>query len=87
MNEFSKPQVLLVDDVPGNLKVLCNLLEPEGYDVLVASRGKDALQTAAQVLPDLILLDVVMPEMDGFEVCRNLKAEGNYSGIQRIVKK
>lgn len=75
MNEQNKPQILVVDDVLGNLQVLSNMLEPQGYDVLIANRGKDALQTAAQVLPDMILLDVMMPGIDGFEVCQRLKAD------------
>ena len=66
-------QILLVDDQPTNLDVLCRLLELEGYDVLLAPTGQVALNSATRVIPDLILLDVTMPEMDGYEVCRRLK--------------
>jgi CheY-like chemotaxis protein/DNA-binding CsgD family transcriptional regulator len=66
--------VLIVDDVPDNLAVLHDALDESGYTVLVAINGEAALQRAAQVLPDIILLDAMMPGMDGFEVARRLKA-------------
>ena len=66
-------KILLVDDQPANLDVLCELLEAEGCKVSMAPNGQLALKLAPQVLPDLILLDVMMPGMDGYEVCRRLK--------------
>ncbi len=66
--------VLIVDDVPDNLSVLHDALDESGYTVLVATHGEAALQRAAQVLPDIVLLDAMMPGMDGFEVARRLKA-------------
>jgi DNA-binding response OmpR family regulator/DNA-binding CsgD family transcriptional regulator len=66
--------VLIVDDVPDNLAMLHDALDESGYTVLVATHGEAALQRAAQVLPDIILLDAMMPGMDGFEVARRLKA-------------
>jgi len=66
--------VLIVDDVPDNLAVLHDALDESGYTVLVATNGEAALQRAAQALPDIILLDAMMPGMDGFEVARRLKA-------------
>jgi DNA-binding response OmpR family regulator/DNA-binding CsgD family transcriptional regulator len=66
--------VLIVDDVPDNLSVLHDALDESGYTVLVATHGEAALQRAAQALPDVILLDAMMPGMDGFEVARRLKA-------------
>ena len=66
--------VLIVDDVPDNLSVLHDALDESGYTVLVATNGEAALQRAAQALPDIILLDAMMPGMDGFEVTRRLKA-------------
>ena len=66
--------VLIVDDVPDNLSLLHDALEEAGYTVLVATNGASALQRAAQAQPNIILLDAVMPEMDGFEVARRLKA-------------
>ena len=66
--------VLIVDDVPDNLSVLHDALDESGYTVLVATSGEAALQRAAQAVPDIILLDAMMPGMDGFEVARRLKA-------------
>ena len=66
--------VLIVDDVPDNLAVLHDALDESGYTVLVALHGEAALQRAAQALPDIVLLDAMMPGMDGFEVARRLKA-------------
>lgn len=66
--------VLIVDDVPENLSLLHDALEEADYTVLVATNGASALQRAAQAQPNIILLDAVMPEMDGFEVARRLKA-------------
>lgn len=66
--------VLIVDDVPDNLAVLHDALDESGYTVLVATQGEQALQRAAQARPDIVLLDAMMPGMDGFEVARRLKA-------------
>ncbi|MGH6626569.1 MAG: response regulator [Burkholderiaceae bacterium] len=66
--------VLIVDDVPDNLSVLHDALDESGYTVLVATGGEAALQRAAQALPDIVLLDAMMPGMDGFEVAKRLKA-------------
>jgi DNA-binding response OmpR family regulator len=66
--------VLIVDDVPDNLAVLHDALDESGYTVLVATGGEAALQRAAQALPDIVLLDAMMPGMDGFEVAKRLKA-------------
>ena len=66
--------VLIVDDVPDNLAVLHDALDAAGYTVLVATDGASALQRAAQADPDIVLLDAVMPGIDGFEVARRLKA-------------
>ncbi|QKV57324.1 MAG: response regulator transcription factor [Dechloromonas sp.] len=67
--------VLIVDDVPENLSLLHDALDETGYTVLVATNGESALQRARQSLPDVILLDALMPGMDGFEVARRLKAD------------
>jgi len=68
-------QVLLVDDNPTNLQVLFQTLDRQGYRLLAARSGKDAVSIAQRAAPDLILLDVMMPEMDGFETCARLKAD------------
>ncbi|MFT6590514.1 MAG: DNA-binding response OmpR family regulator/DNA-binding CsgD family transcriptional regulator [Rhodoferax sp.] len=76
--------VLIVDDVPDNLSVLHDALDESGYTVLVATHGEAALQRAAQVLPDIVLLDAMMPGMDGFEVARRLKANAQTAHIPII---
>ena len=73
--------LLLVDDVPENLALLVDVLERAGYEIYVATNGADALQVTANVRPDLILMDVRMPEMDGFETCRRLKAQPDLASI------
>ena len=73
--------VLIVDDVPDNLAVLHDALDESGYTVLLATSGEAALQRAAQALPDIILLDAMMPGMDGFEVARSLKASARTAHI------
>jgi CheY-like chemotaxis protein len=65
--------VLVVDDVPENLAVLHDALDESGYTVLVANNGETALIRAAEAQPHIILLDAVMPGMDGFDTCRHLK--------------
>ncbi|WP_153116089.1 response regulator transcription factor [Rhodocyclus tenuis] len=67
--------VLIVDDVPANLALLHDALDESGYMVLVATNGDDALHRARNSLPDVILLDALMPGIDGFEVARRLKAD------------
>ena len=67
--------ILIVDDTSDNLLVLFSYLEEQGFKVLLAEDGETALKIAQSKAPDLILLDVLMPEMDGFETCRRLKAK------------
>jgi DNA-binding response OmpR family regulator len=75
MNERSNPStIMIVDDTPANLKLLLELLREKGHRVVAFPSGAQALIAAAANPPDLILLDIWMPEMDGFEVCRRLKA-------------
>jgi len=72
-DQDSKPVVLVVDDQPRNLQLLGNALFKNGYDVAMATSGEEALELIEESPPDLVLLDVMMPRMDGFEVCRRLK--------------
>ena len=67
-------RILVVDDVPANVKLLEARLSAEYFDVLTASSGAEALAICARAECDIILLDVMMPDMDGFEVCRRLKS-------------
>ena len=76
--------VLIVDDVPDNLSLLHDALDESGYTVLLATHGEAALQRAAQAVPDIVLLDAMMPGMDGFEVARRLKASPQTAHIPII---
>jgi adenylate cyclase len=67
-------RILVVDDTPANIQVLSTTLKAKGYQISVATSGGQALDLVGRLRPDLILLDVMMPEMDGFETCRRLKA-------------
>ncbi len=71
----TKSRILVVDDVVQNLQVVGTMLRNEGHDVMPAGSGAQALDRVRARLPDLILLDLMMPEMDGLEVCRRLKAD------------
>ena len=82
--KFPKPTVLIVDDQPANIQVLSNLLR-DNYIVLVAPDGFKALEIVhSKTLPDVILLDIIMPDMDGYEVCRRLKADAQTRDIPVI---
>jgi DNA-binding NtrC family response regulator len=78
------PSVLVVDDTPTNVAVLLEMLGREGCRVLVARDGDSALEQAQYARPDLILLDVMMPGIDGFETCRRLKRDARTAGIPVI---
>ncbi len=78
--------VLVVDDNPQNLELLCAYMEDvEGVRVIAASNGLEALQQVSQSRPDLILLDIMMPKMSGFEVCRQLKSNPRTRDIQIVM--
>lgn len=74
MQQTSQGIILVVDDTPENLGVLFNYLDRRGFTVLLVQNGENALKQAVQTQPDLILLDVMMPELNGFDVCQRLKA-------------
>ncbi len=76
--------ILIIDDNPTNLSVLTNYLEAYGYTILVARDGEDGLERAEYALPDLILLDVLLPGIDGFETCHRLKADKSTKNIPVI---
>jgi class 3 adenylate cyclase len=79
------PRILIVDDTPGNLHILQLRLGTHGYEIITASDGEEAIAAARQHLPDLILLDVMMPKMDGIEVCRQLRADPSLPFIPIIM--
>ncbi len=80
----NKPIILIVDDVPRNIQVLGAILNKKDYELAVAMNGQQALDTVAKIKPDLILLDVMMPVMDGHEVCRRLKENESTKDIPVI---
>ncbi|MFN4351544.1 MAG: response regulator [Hylemonella sp.] len=84
LNRAHSDVVLIVDDVPDNLSLLHDALDESGCTVLVALDGASALQRAAQARPDIVLLDAMMPGMDGFEVARRLKANATTAHIPII---
>lgn len=77
--------ILIVDDDMANLALCQAFLEPQGYAVVVAQGGREALSLAKAASPDLILLDVMMPDIDGFEVCRQLKSDEATAAIPVIM--
>ncbi|MEG4520021.1 MULTISPECIES: response regulator [unclassified Microcoleus] len=76
--------ILVVDDTPDNLRLLSTMLSDKGYKVRGVINGEMALKAARSTPPDLILLDIMMPQMNGYEVCKHLKADGRTSGIPVI---
>jgi two-component system NtrC family sensor kinase len=84
MKIVQQNSILIVDDTPTNLKVLFELLNQSGFKVSVAKSGESALTKVHQALPDLILLDVMMPGIDGFETCRRLQADTRTKDIPVI---
>ncbi|MFP4394716.1 MAG: adenylate/guanylate cyclase domain-containing protein [Anaerolineales bacterium] len=84
-NKEKKPIILAVDDHPHNVKLLASILEPNGYEVLRAYNGPDALKLAQESSPDVIILDVVMPGMDGFEVTAELRAHTETEAIPILI--
>ena len=82
---MDKRKILAVDDEPNILLSLEYILEAEGYEVHTATDGEEALEKARKVLPDLILLDVAMPRMDGYEVCRLLRSSADLAAIKVVM--
>jgi len=78
------PRILIVDDEPSNLFLLEELLQAEGYTTILAASGMRALEIAKDSMPDLILLDVMMPDLDGFEVCQRLREDADLQTIPII---
>ena len=81
----SRPRILCVDDENLNLTLLEAMLSPRGYEVVLASNGPDALQRISRERIDICLLDVMMPEMDGFEVCRRIKSQEDHGNIPVVM--
>lgn len=84
LNSIQKFSILIVDDNPTNLKVLFDILQQSGFRVSIAKSGESALEKIQVALPDLILLDVMMPNLNGFDTCRRLRANPNTEEIPVI---
>ncbi len=80
-----KYKILLVDDEPGILKMVTKRLEFEGYDVACAVDGEEALKKIKTEDPDLIILDIMLPKMDGYEVCRRFKEDSSHRKVPVIL--
>ncbi len=80
----SNSSILVIDDNPDNLRLLAGILEEQHYKVRLAPNGARALATIEKEAPDLVLLDIMMPDMDGYEVCRKLKENELTAGIPII---
>ena len=83
-NTFNKATILIVDDNQNNLKVLCEAIADSGWEILVANDGESAIEQAQYAHPDLILLDVMMPGIDGFDTCVHLKSNSSTCEIPII---
>jgi CheY-like chemotaxis protein len=81
----SKPCILVADDNPDNITLLQTILEEEGYRVLVASSGPQALREMRQFVPHLVLLDVMMPKMTGFEVVRRIRRDRRFRSVPIVL--
>jgi class 3 adenylate cyclase/DNA-binding NarL/FixJ family response regulator len=81
----SRPKILAVDDTPENLRLVEALLVPQGYDVVTSSSGKDALALLSKEKPDLLLVDIVMPEMNGYDVTKAVRADPAWRHVPVIM--
>ncbi|MCP5050623.1 MAG: response regulator [bacterium] len=84
VNQDKKPLVLVVDDIPGNLRIMAQVLREADYNISLADSGLKALEMVKACRPHMILLEKVMPEMDGIQVCKILKASPGTRGIPVI---
>ena len=89
MEEQSKsnPKILVVDDEERSLRLVEAMLAPEGYDVVLAHSGQEGLEKISDTSPDIVLLDIMMPGMDGYEVLRILRQQSNIPVIMLTAKK
>lgn len=83
-NQSKKPIILIIDDNPSNLKLLTRILFEQGYGVRISPSAKLGINSVMAEVPDLILLDIKMPDLDGYTVCQQLKANQKTCGIPVI---
>ena len=79
------PRILVVDDNPANVDILRARLAAQGYEIVTATDGEEALAAVSKHLPDLVLLDIMMPKLDGIEVCRRLRADATLPFIPIVL--
>jgi len=79
-----KAKIMIVEDTPSALKMLITVLQSEGYEIIVATSGNEAIQRTKIIRPDIVLMDIIMPEMDGYETCRQLKSNDETKNIPII---
>jgi DNA-binding response OmpR family regulator len=77
-------KILIVEDTPSTLKMVITALQDEGYEIIVATSGKEAIQRVKLTKPDIVLMDIMMPEKDGYETCRQLKSSNEIKNIPII---
>jgi twitching motility two-component system response regulator PilH len=82
---MSKEKILVVDDSPTDLKIMSEPFLSDGYEVITATDGEEALEKAESEQPALIVLDVIMPKMNGFQVCRKIKTTPQLKGIKVVL--
>ncbi|MCP4747723.1 MAG: response regulator [Desulfobacteraceae bacterium] len=82
---MDKPKILVVEDSPTNMKLIIEILKAKSYELIKAIDGEQALDLAFEELPDLIVLDVILPKKNGFQVCRQLKTTPSTQDIKIIL--
>ena len=82
---MDKEKILVVDDSPTELKIMSEPFIPKGYNIITAMDGEEAIKMAEEEKPDLIVLDVIMPKMNGFQVCRKIKTTPELKDIKIIL--
>jgi twitching motility two-component system response regulator PilH len=82
---MSTPKILVVDDSPTDLRLVTASLQSRGYTILTASDGEEALEKATREHPDLIVLDIILPKKNGFQVCRQLKTSPDTRDIKILM--
>jgi len=85
MEKMDKKRILIVDDQKDIVELIRFKMENEGFECLVAFDGEEGLQKAKKEVPDLILMDIMMPKINGYQVCRLLKSDENYKNIPIIM--
>ena len=80
-----KPKILVVEDFPSDQKMITMALEREHYEVITAVDGKEGVEKAKQEKPDIIIMDIIMPEEDGLDACKELKSDPQFSKIPIII--